>query len=150
MRENTDHAVNVLNGLIKTTLDSVNGYKDAAENAGPSQFREMFVQRAAKRQEIARELQQEVQSLGGTPETEQGMLGKMHNKFVDLKSAITGGDEKSVIDEVERGEDYIKDRFEDALKDDEITPRVRQTLERVYQDIKADHDEVSRLKHTLH
>jgi hypothetical protein len=28
----------------------------------------------------------------------------MHNKFVELKSAATGGSDKAVVDELERGE----------------------------------------------
>ena len=86
MRESNEHAVDVLNGLIKTTLDSVGGYRDAAENADRSQYKAMFADRAAKREQLARELQQQVRTLGGEPKTEQGMLGKMHNEFVDLKN----------------------------------------------------------------
>jgi uncharacterized protein (TIGR02284 family) len=150
MRESNDHAVDVLNGLIKTTLDSVGGYRDAAENADRSRYKSMFADRAAKREQLARELQQQVRALGGDPKTEQGMLGKMHNEFVDLKNALTGGDDKAVIDEVERGEDHIKERFEDALDDDDLPPNVRTVVARAYQSVKADHDEVSRIKHSLH
>jgi uncharacterized protein (TIGR02284 family) len=150
MADRTHHAVDVLNGLIKTTLDSVNGYREAAENADRSQYKGMFADRVMKREQLARELQEEVRTLGGDPQTEQGIVGKAHNKFVDLKNALTGGDDKSVIDEVERGEDYIRDKFKDALKDDDLPPPVRSKVERAYQSIKADHDEVSRIKHTLH
>jgi uncharacterized protein (TIGR02284 family) len=150
MRESNEHAVDVLNGLIKTTLDSVGGYRDAAENADRSQYKAMFADRAAKREQLARELQQQVRTLGGEPKTEQGMLGKMHNEFVDLKNALTGGDDKAVIDEVERGEDHIKERFEDALDDEDLPPNVRTVVARAYQSVKADHDEVSRIKHSLH
>ena len=38
-----------------------------------------------------------------------------HQRFEDLKAAVTGGDEKSIINEVERGEDYLKAKFETAL-----------------------------------
>ncbi|MBC7770170.1 MAG: PA2169 family four-helix-bundle protein [Phycisphaerales bacterium] len=150
MQQGSDHAVDVLNGLIKTTLDSVGGYEEAAENAGASQYKSMFSERASKRREIATELQQEVRTLGGDPEMEQGILGKAHNKFVDIKNALTGGDDRSVIDEVERGEDYIKEKFESALNDDELPATVRTSVTRAYQSIKADHDEISRIKHTLH
>ncbi len=150
MANETRHAVEVLNGLIKTTLDSVGGYKEAAENADRSRFKGMFSERALKREQLARELQEEVAALGGEPQDHQGIVGKAHNKFVDLKNALTGGSDKAVIDEVERGEDHIKDRFEDALDDDELPPAVRTKVARAYESIKADHEEVSRIKHTLH
>jgi uncharacterized protein (TIGR02284 family) len=150
MQPSNEHAVKVLNSLIETTLDSAHGYKEAAENADASPYRQMFSERSQRRLELSRELQSEVRSFGGEPETDQSMLGKAHNKFVDLKNAIMGGhDDKAVINEVERGEDFIKGKYEAALKDDELPPSARQVVERLYATIKADHDEVSRLKHSL-
>lgn len=145
-----EHAVKVLNGLIKTTLDSAGGYREAAENADRSQYKAMFAERVNKRQRLAQELQQQVRALGGEPEMEQGALGKAHNKFVDLKNALTGGDDKSVIDEVERGEDHIRDKFQHALEDEDLPPNVRNVVSRAFQEVKAEHDEVSRIKHSLH
>ena len=149
MRDNTEHAVDVLNGLIKTTLDSVGGYQEAAENADNSRFKGMFSERAMKREQLALELQEEVRALGGDPQRSQGMLGKAHNKFVDLKNAIMGGDDKAVINEVERGEDFIKSKYEAVLDDAELPSTARELINRAYGSIKADHDEVSRLKHQM-
>jgi uncharacterized protein (TIGR02284 family) len=147
MHTGNDHAVKVLNSLIETTLDSANGYREAAENAQSSQFSSMFSDRAQRREQLAGELQQEVRSFGGSPETDQSMLGKAHNKFVDLKNAIMGGDDKAVINEVERGEDFIKAKYEAVLDDAELPSTARELINRAYGSIKADHDEVSRLKH---
>ncbi len=149
MQTSNEHAVDVLNGLIKTTLDSVGGYRDAAENADRSQYKAMFTERCSRREQLARELQQEVRALGGDPQTEQGILGKAHNKFLDIKNALTGGDDKSVIDEVERGEDHIKEKFQNALNDQELPPSARTAVSRAYQSVTADHDEVSRIKHSM-
>jgi uncharacterized protein (TIGR02284 family) len=146
-----DHAVHVLNDLISITLDSANGYKEAAENAESSRFKSMFEARAQQRRALTTQLQQEVRTFGGEPEDDQSMLGKLHNKFVDLKTALAGGhDDKAVIDEVERGEDTIRDKFEHAARDTELPPQARMTVERAFTQIKADHDEVSRLKRELH
>jgi uncharacterized protein (TIGR02284 family) len=150
MSKDNDHACDVLNGLIKTTLDSVGGYKDAADSADSSRFKGMFAERAIKRELLARELQEEVRALGGKPQEHQGLVGKAHNEFVNLKAALTGNDDKAVIDEVERGEDHIKEKFEDALEDDDLPPSVRAKVARACEGIKADHDEVSRIKRTLH
>jgi uncharacterized protein (TIGR02284 family) len=150
MDASNEHAVKVLNSLIETTLDSANGYKEAAENADGHTYRQMFAERSAKRLELTRELQTEVRSFGAEPEDDQSVLGKAHNKFVEIKNALMGGhDDKAVINEVERGEDFIKGKYEHALKDDNLPPTARQAVERAYATIKADHDEVSRLKHAL-
>ena len=91
----------------------------------------------------------QVRSFGGSPETDQSFLGKAHNKFVDLKNALVGGDDRAVINEVERGEDFIKAKFEAVLEDRDLPTPVRDLINRAYGAIKADHDEVSRLKHQL-
>lgn len=145
-----DHSVQILNGLIKTTLDSVGGYRDASETVDDGQYKALFGECASKRQRLASELQQQVRTLGGQPETDQGIVGKMHNKFVELKSVVTGGSDKAVVDEVERGEDHIKEKFEHALEEEGLPTGVRIMLTSAYQTIKTDHDEVSRIKHSLH
>jgi uncharacterized protein (TIGR02284 family) len=145
-----DHTVKVLNSLIETTLDSANGYREAAESIDLTDCRTKFNQRASERNALARRLQDEVRSFGGEPETDQSMTGKMHNKFVELKNAVTGNSDKAVIDEVERGEDVIKAKYEHALKDDDLSPSARDLVQQAYAAIKADHDDVSRMKHSMH
>jgi uncharacterized protein (TIGR02284 family) len=144
-----EHAVKVLNSLIETTLDSAHGYKEAAESSEDTRYKTMFSERSLKRMKLSGELQQEVRSFGGEPEQDQSALGKVHNKFVDLKAAILGHDEKAIVNEVERGEDFIKAKFEKAVADQDLPANVRDLVSRAFQEIKSDHDEVSRLKHSL-
>jgi len=144
-----EHAVKVLNSLIETTLDSANGYKEAAEHTKNPQYRTLFAERSQRRMELTQRLQEEVRSFGGEPETDQSLVGKAHNKFVDLKHALTGGDDKAVVNEVERGEDVIKAKFEKATQDDDLPPQARQTISTCYAQVKAEHDDISRLKHSL-
>ncbi|MES2725103.1 MAG: PA2169 family four-helix-bundle protein [Pseudomonadota bacterium] len=144
-----EHAVKVLNSLIETTLDSANGYKEAAHSSQDSQYKTMFSERSLKRMKITGELQQEVRTFGGEPEDDQSVLGKAHNLFVDLKAAVMGHDEKAIINEVERGEDFIKAKYEKALADEELPATVRDVVTRAFADIKADHDVMSALKKSL-
>jgi uncharacterized protein (TIGR02284 family) len=149
MQGDQQHAVKVLNSLIETTLDSANGYKEAAQNAESAQFRTLFEERSRRRLDLTRQLQQEVRSFGAEPEDDQSVLGKAHNKFVDLKNALSGGpNDKAVINEVERGEDVIKAKYEKALNDEDLPSNIRQVLSQAYQSVRADHDEISRIKHS--
>ena len=147
----TEHSkqISTLNTLIATTIDSVNGYEDSAQNIDNERFREIFRQRANERQEVVEQLRAEVRRLGGNPEDDGSFLGKAHQRFEDLKAAITGRDEKAIINEVERGEDYIKGKFEAALNDDGLTGDSRQVVSSCYQSIKAGHDQMSSLKHGM-
>ena len=150
MHTSNDHAVKVLNSLIETTLDSANGYKDAAEHVDNPQYKTMFAERSSKRMELTRRLQDEVRTFGGKPEDDQSMIGKMHNKFAEMRGAMGGHSDKGVIDEVERGEDVIKAKFEEALQDDDLPAEARQVVSRAFASIRDDHDQISALKHSRH
>jgi uncharacterized protein (TIGR02284 family) len=139
----------VLNTLTTTLIDSVNGYREAAEHAEGSQFKQLFQSSADERSAVAEELRGEVRRLGGDPADDGSVLGKTHQTFLDLKAAVLGRDDKAILNEVERGEDYLKEKFETALASDTLPPESRAVVERAYQSVRKGHDQVSQLKHGL-
>ncbi len=141
--------ISTLNTLIATLLDSVNGYEDAAANSEGSRFSQIFRERAGERQRVVEDLRAEVRRLGGDPEDEGSFMGKTHQRFLDLKAAITGRDDKAIINEVERGEDYLKSKFESALESGKLGGETRAAVERCYQSVRAGHDQMSALKHGM-
>jgi|HigsolmetaAR204D_1030405.scaffolds.fasta_scaffold11335_2 uncharacterized protein (TIGR02284 family) len=146
MQTNREADIRVLNSLIETTVDSINGYRDSAEHTDDADLKAMFRTRAGEREKVASELRAKVRELGGQPEDEGTMLAKAHRAFLDLKSMI-GSDRKRVIEEVERGEDHIKDKFEAAMRSTEISPDTQAVIRTCYGSVKAGHDEVSAMKH---
>ena len=141
--------ITTLNTLTATLIDSVNGYRDAAEHSDAGRFQQIFRQRADERSRHAEDLRAEVRRLGGNPEDDGSFMGKTHQRFLDLKSAITGRDDKAIVNEVERGEDYLKEKFEAALNASDIAPETRTVIERAYQSVRQGHDQISSLKHGL-
>jgi len=149
----TDHEhsaeITTLNTLIATTIDSITGYEDAASNSEAGRFQQMFRDRASERQRVVEQLRDEVRRLGGNPEDDGSFMGKTHQRFLDLKAAVTGRDEKAIINEVERGEDYLKEKYETALNSDELSGDCRAAVERAYQSVREGHDQMSQLKHGM-
>ena len=141
--------ISMLHTLIATTTDSINGYEDSAKNIDSERLREVFRNRADERQQVVQQLREEVRRLGGDPEDSGSFLGKAHQRFEDLKAAITGRDEKAIVNEVERGEDYLKAKYEAALNSDNLTGESRQVVERCYQSVRSGHDQISQLKHGM-
>lgn len=141
--------ITTLNTLIATTIDSVTGYEDAASNSEAGRFAEIFRDRANERQQVVEELRAEVRRLGGNPEDDGSFMGKTHQRFLDLKAAVTGRDERAIINEVERGEDYLKEKFETALNDGPLSSESRAIVERCFQSVRSGHDQMSQLKHGL-
>ena len=139
-----------LNTLTATLIDSVTGFEDAAANIeGSSRLQQLFRERASERRQVVEELRGEVRRLGGNPEDDGSFLGKTHQRFLDLKAAVTGRDEQAIVNEVERGEDYLKEKFETALESGNLSSETRQIVERAYQSVRSGHDQVSQLKHGL-
>ncbi len=141
--------VSTLNGLIATTIDSAEGYKDAAEDATSQRYANMFRERAQERREVTNQLRAEVMRLGGNAEDDGTVLASAHRVFMDLRNAVTGKDDEAIIKEVERGEDHIKAKYEDALKDDDLDPACRNVVQECYSSIKQGHDQMSQLKHQI-
>lgn len=141
--------VGTLETLTTTLIDSVNGYRDAAADAEGHQFQQLFREMADERSQIAEELRAEIRRLGGNPPDDGSFLGAAHQRFMDLKGALTGRDDKAIINEVERGEDYLKDKFETALNSGDTDPQIRSVVERAYQSVRRGHDRVRDIKHGL-
>ena len=145
----TSHDIRTLNGLIATTIDSVDGYSTSASDVENPRFAELFTARASERSSVAEQLRGEVKRLGGNPEDDGTLLAAGHRAFVNLKATVTGRDDQAIVNEVERGEDHIKAKFEDALKDDSLSPSCRTVVETAYGSVKSGHDEMRDLKHNL-
>ncbi|UZK70480.1 PA2169 family four-helix-bundle protein [Sphingomonas sp. S1-29] len=146
---NQVNEVSLLNGLIKTTLDSMKGYEEAAKDAESTQYATMFAEFARDRTQVATELQGQVRTLGGEPEMDPSMLGAAHRTFMNLKEAITGHDDRAIIEEVERGEDHIKAKFEEAMADSELSPTTLAAITAGYASVREGHDKMSTLKHGM-
>ena len=146
MNDANTHDIKVLNELIMTTLDSADGYNEAAKDAENPTFKNLFSQWAQDRREVALDLQAQVRSLGGEPENDGSVLASAHRAFLKVRESLSKGD-KSVIEEVERGEDFIKSKYEDALDDDDLSEAVRPVLGRAYDSVIEGHAQARDLKH---
>jgi hypothetical protein len=56
----SSHDISVLNGLIETTIDSVDGYRRSAQEATNSRFSSEFLNRANEREQVVSQLRDEV------------------------------------------------------------------------------------------
>lgn len=143
------HDVSVLNSLIATTVDSVDGYRTAAAETESEQFRSIFTDRANEREDLILDMQSRVRALGAEPEDDGTALASAHRVFLNLRNAVTGSDDASVVKEVERGEDYIKNKFETALADTELSNETQQIVRDCFASVRQGHDQMSSLKHGL-
>lgn len=138
--------VSTLNNLIQTCRDGEQGFRTAADHVQDVPVRSLFEELARERGTLADELEREVGRLGGTAATSGSVSGALHRGWLDLKSAVSGGD-KSIISEAERGEDVAKRTFESALAESvDMSPQTRAVVEHVADRVIAGHDRVRQLE----
>ena len=138
-----------LNTLIGTLIDSVNGYQKAAADTDNSRFAEMFNARAQERQGAITKLQAVVARLGGNPEDDGTTAGAIHRGWINLKEAVVGRDDEAIVNSVESGEDYLKEKFEAVMNHKDLPAEARTAVEEAYQSVRAGHDQMSQLKHAI-
>ena len=141
-----EKSVKWLQDLIQVNLDSRDGFQEAADNLKAKDaslvnyFREVSSQRASQ----AKELQSLVAANDEKPTKSGSAAAAAHRTWMDIRTALGGG-EHAVLSEAERGEDHIKGKYEEALKDLGGCT-CTEVLRRQYTAVKASHDKVRNLR----
>ena len=143
----SDQVVSTLNSLIEMNRDGQKGYQEAAEKIETPQIKEFCLEQSRARAQFVGDLQPEVRSLGGDPETTGSVGAAVHRTWIDLKSALGGGDH-AILAASETGEDSAVKEYKTAL-DESLPAPVRAIVERQYQSIKRAHDTVKGMRDRL-
>jgi uncharacterized protein (TIGR02284 family) len=145
MASNNDEVVGVLNNLVETCKDRQLGYRTAAAAVENSSLKTLFQAYEQQAAQHAAELQREVRALGGDPEKGGSMAGWFMRGWMNVKSAVTGGEESALVAECERGEDSAKSNYENALR--EFLPAdVQALVQRQFAAVKEGHDRMRSLE----
>lgn len=111
-KSNTD----TVNDLLQVLEDGKEGFRKAAEAVKDPELKALFSEYAIQRAEMAEEL------LRFTPaereEKKSTVAGAMHRGLMELKAALTSGDDYAILAECERGEDHAVEMFKEALGQD--------------------------------
>ncbi len=134
-----------LQELIRINIDAAKGFDEAAENIEIQSISEMFRQLAIERNANSNELARFVESNHADAVDSGSILGAIHRTWIDLRSAISGGDAHAILSEAERGEDSIKKAYEDALAETTGSP-IHSVLAEQFVGIKRGHDRVRDLR----
>lgn len=131
---NNPEIVETLNSLLTTLHDGEKGYDEAASETNDAELKTFLLRMSQERKQFAAQLEQEVRQHGGDPETSGSTLAAFHRTWINVRDAITGKDDASIVKEVERGEARAQDNFKDALDQklpESIAPIVRQQYESI-------------------
>jgi uncharacterized protein (TIGR02284 family) len=140
----TEQVVSTLNSLIETCRDGQEGFKTAAEGVGSEELKELFYSYAQQRASFVGELQDEVRRLGGEPDTSGSVTASLHRGWMDIRAAVTDGEESSILSECERGEAAALSNYRAAFGAD-LPASVHQIVERQFAEVKEAHNRIRNL-----
>src|SRR4051794_16457240 len=124
--------ISTVNGLIETLKDGQEGFKQAAEGVKDPNLKSLFNQYSMQRARFVGELQSEAVQLGESkPEDSGSASGAMHRAWIDIKSAVTSGDDHAILAECERGEDSAIKEYQGAMEDGLSAP-LQEIISRQY------------------
>jgi len=139
--------ISTVNSLIETLKDGQRGFKEAAEAVKDPQFKTLFGEYSLQRSRFAGELQSQAIGLGESkPEDSSSVAGSMHRAWMNLKSAVTSGDDHAILAECERGEDSALKEYGDAMEKEELSSPIREIVSRQYSEVKTAHDRIKQLR----
>lgn len=133
-----------LQELIQVNIDSRDGFNEAAAQLDDMTISSMFRQFSAEREQQAAELRTLVAANREEPQDAGSMAAAAHRLLIDLRAALGGG-AGTILAEAERGEDWIKGKYEEVLKET-AGSAVNDVLHRHYTAVKAAHDRVRDLR----
>jgi uncharacterized protein (TIGR02284 family) len=138
--------ISTINNLIETLKDGQEGFKQAAEAVTSTDLKSLLYEFSQQRARFASELQTNARSLGERePEESSSTAGAVHRAWINLKSALTSGDDHAILAECERGEDSAVKQFEETLKIDLPAP-LDDIVSREYAEVKSAHDRIKSLR----
>lgn len=120
--------------LVDTTFDSVEGYRKAGEKADNAGLKAALNKRLGERERTLATLNAELQRQGDDLVTKGTTTGAAHRLWTDITNLFEKGDE-AAAERVEEGEDYLADKFREAMKDGDLDPQERTVVQQVMAEI---------------
>ena len=136
----------LLNELVETLKDGQKGYADAMTDVEDSSLKDTFRKYAAQRAEFITEIEDQMFQLNLKPDETSSVTGTVHRAWIDLKSALTSKDNKAVLNECERGEDYAVKAYQTALKAQDLPNNLKSVIEKQYQGVQEAHNTIKALR----
>ncbi len=109
---NNQEVIDSLNGLVQVCKDGEQGYLTAAGDVKNTELETLFLESSKQRAGYARELQTEIQRLGGSPVDSGTVTAALHRGWMDLKAGVSGGNSAAIVAACETGEDSAQAAFE--------------------------------------
>lgn len=140
-----DQTLKALHELVQITQDSGEGFNHAADAIENEFLSGLFRDMAQQRWAFSEQLRNYVEINGEDADTDGSWKAKFHRWWLDIRAKLTDGDAYTVLAEAERGEDEIKETYENLIKET-TGSAVNDVLHQQYAEVKRGHDRIRDLR----
>jgi uncharacterized protein (TIGR02284 family) len=113
--KNDKELCDALNNILQFLQDSAECFSKHVENVKTSELKALFKDFTLSREDMIREIEEELILRGDHRKIKGTLLGKAHMLFENLKSYISKGDPLIITKEVRRGEGVLIEYYKEAL-----------------------------------
>lgn len=136
-----------LNELIEITRDGQRFYQHALHEVKDARLQQLFESMARAKTEVIAALSSTVAANHEEPAAGGTLLGKLRQVYADTRASLSHDEGATYVAQLEEAEDRILHAFEDALHDG--IPETQALLRAELPKVRACHDQMSELKHSL-
>lgn len=144
IRKNT---LSVIENLIQINNDGNHGYRLAAEKIENPEYKTLFNAYAQQRAQFAADLEREAHLLGRDPDAGESILGTLHRGWINIKSAVAGGDSEAILGECQTGDKAAVETYEKALQSNNLPTNIESLVRKQYADVVEAYNKVKTFKH---
>jgi uncharacterized protein (TIGR02284 family) len=141
----TQETIDRLNELVRVCKDGEHGYLTAAGDVKNTELETLFLESSMQRAGYARELQAEIERLGGLAVDSGTLSAAVHRGWMNLKAEVSNGDSAGIVAACETGEDSAQAAFERAVNAG-LSGKTLLIVEKQWHKIEEAHTRLVRIK----
>lgn len=149
MKTISEETTMVLGELVRINNDRIKGYEKAIhelQDEGNSDLKAIFADMIKESHNFRNQLMEELEVKGEEAMLGTSTAGKLYRSWMDIKSAFTGGDRKSILESCEYGEDAAQKAYESALEHPNVAEFIREMISEQKHSLKLSHDQIKVLR----
>lgn len=122
-------AIKELNDLHELLADGRKGYHETARKVDHPQLAELLERLSRQRDSMQAEMARVIRRLRPDDRLQDGTVkGDLHRAWIDIRETLGTADNTNMLNECERGENYILQRYDEVIADHDVDASTRQLL----------------------
>ncbi len=139
-----------LKDIAELLIDSRKGYQEAAERVEAPHLKQLLTKLSSERSPLVNEIESQLRMFGEDAMPKDGtMKGDLHRAWIDIRDSLSGSSNANVLNECERGEKYLLERYDEYINDQDVSANVKSMLNQQRSKVQSNINEVQAL-HATH